>query len=256
MSTAAKPLARRGKQQWTKVLATLMVVTTAGVAPVWAQLGSLDTHLLSTLQGRRRVQFEQKWGGGSSSSTAGGARHRDARAEARGRRIVAAGRATTKVGPISTRSVAPVIMARNATRDASVRRTYAKTYAQWLQLYPKQARANRLDPNDLADTITACVMTCYTASTGKATTSEQGLGVRRKVRSSLLSNAEIQGSTSAQKQQLRDTLGIITVGAVKGLQGTPTDKAETRRAAERMFTFLVGYAPDRARATANGWQPR
>lgn len=131
-----------------------------------------------------------------------------------------------------------------------------KPTAQYLQQYSQQARANGLNPNDLVDTTTACGITCYFASTGQSTTPVQDAGVRRKVRSNMLTNAEFQGATAAEKQQIRDALGIITVATVKGMQGNPQEQTETRQTAEQMFTFLVGYAPDRAQLTSNRFQPR
>lgn len=242
------------RKRWTKVVVVVTAILSSTADTVQAQLGSLDAHMLSIFQGRDRVMFEQKWLGGGNNNQA--TRQRNPQSEARGQRIIAAGQATTDVGPISTSSTVPAMLASSAAPNPSARRTYAQTYAQYLQQYSQQARASGLNPNDLADAITACVITSYSASTGQVTTSAQDTGVYRKVRSNILSNAELQGATAAEKQQLRDTLVIISVAIVKGMKGNPQEQTETRRVAEQMFAFLVGYPSDRAQLTSDGFQPR
>lgn len=228
----------------------VMCLAPAGGATVQAQLGSLDTHLLSIFQGRSRVMFEQKWG-------RGGRVRRDSPAAARGRRVIAAGQATTKVGPIDASSDMPAFIARYSARDASTQRTNARTFAQWLQQYPEIARQNGLNPEDLSDTTTACLMTCYSIYAGRATTSQQDAGVRRTIHEALLKTPEIQGVSSAEKRRQRDYMAIMTVGLHKAIQGTPTDQAEARRYAEKLFTVLTGgYAPNRMQLTADGIQLR
>lgn len=225
----------------------LMCLAPTGVATVQAQLGSLDTHMLSIFQGRSRVNFEQKWSRGGRSRV-----RRDSPAAARGRRVIAAGQATTHVGPVDVSSDTPAFMARRTARDASTRRTHAQTLAQWLQQYPELARRNGFDPDDLSDTTAMCLVACYSVSAGQATTSQQEAGTRRTVREVLLKNPEVQGVSAAEKRRQRDMLAITVVGAYKGIQGTPDEQAEARRTAEQVFTALTGYPPSRVQATADG----
>lgn len=230
----------------------MMCLAPTGVVMVQAQLGSLDTHMLSIFQGRSRVNFEQKWSRGGRSR---GRVRRDSPAAARGRRVIAAGQATTRVGPVDASSDMPASMARGSARDASTRRANAQTLGQLLQQYPEMARWRGIDPDDLSDTMTACLMTCYSIYAGQATNSQQEAGARRTIHAALLNSPEIQGASAVDKRRQRDYMAIMTVGLYKDQQGTLNEKAEARRIAEKLFTVLTGgYPPNRVQLTADGMQ--
>jgi hypothetical protein len=176
--------------------------------------------------------------------------------EARGKKIIRQGQATTKF-KIEDDTEIQKLIAR--TLGPTIERNGAVPHN--LQAYKALAQQVGLSLDDFTDTVAACAILNYEMYHGKTVAKEQFgkvlADMRSRVRPRLLVDGTFQGLSDKEKLGLHEFLIVVSLAAVADYRtfqqnGTQKTVKALRDMNKRMVTGLVGVPPERIRITPTG----
>lgn len=175
----------------------------------------------------------------------------------RGRKIIAAGKATSRFKPSRTSLTADLLAKRFGKSPGHQRQIKAEVH-QALDSYETLTPQYNLDPTDLADTLSSNIAAKYELYqyNGTKEFSLKHLAIlQKRVRAQALSDPELQGLANHEKQRVHEVLVVDTaVLAALHREAMSTGDAvldeQVRETARQGFTDLMGVPPNQVKFTS------
>lgn len=174
---------------------------------------------------------------------------------AKGRKVIAAGKATSRFKPAAT-PLTVDFLAQRFGKNPDQQQVKA-IVRQALDSYEKLAPRYNLNPTDLADTLSSNIAAkyeLYQYDGTKELSPKQLAMLQQRVRARVLNDPALQGLANHEKQQVHEALVVdMTVLAALHREATSTGDAalqkRLRESARQGFTDLVGVLPDKVQFT-------